>query len=284
MSSLRSRVIKLAHANPALRPHLLPLLKEARVFDPAHHGLEGLLKGEPTVLYHGTTASFSVFDLTHSRDELVEQFYGKGIFLTPSKRVAEKYADANRNMGLPVSVISDLKSSNPAAGSFLQALYNEGRDAWESFARDHGFWSDSPVPGEGGFDYTGLVDFLGVDGNTLMDISQHIIGAKQGTRAPDQLEEIMDVFSPSTGSPEWLYNNLDEVGIDSQKYRPKVYTVMVKVSNPLVTASKPQARRARQKGYDSVVFYGSDLVDGVPEVAVFDPHKVRILRTEVVDR
>ncbi len=29
MSSLRSKVIRLAHANPELRPHLLPLLKDA---------------------------------------------------------------------------------------------------------------------------------------------------------------------------------------------------------------------------------------------------------------
>jgi hypothetical protein len=32
MSDLRSKVIRLAHANPALRPHLLPLLKEAGGF------------------------------------------------------------------------------------------------------------------------------------------------------------------------------------------------------------------------------------------------------------
>lgn len=29
MSDLRSKIIRLAHQNPALRPHLLPLLKEA---------------------------------------------------------------------------------------------------------------------------------------------------------------------------------------------------------------------------------------------------------------
>jgi hypothetical protein len=37
MSSLRSKVIRLAHANPELRPHLLPLLKEA--------GEEGVTSG-----------------------------------------------------------------------------------------------------------------------------------------------------------------------------------------------------------------------------------------------
>jgi len=277
-------VIRLAHTNPDLQPHLLPLLKTAKGFNPAHYGLEGLLKGEPTTLYHGTTASFKAFDLSHSRDELVDQYYGKGIFLSPYKNVAERYANANRNMGLPQSVIGDLKRVNPNAGEFLQALFERGSDAWETFARDHGFWDDDPPPGEGTFDMVGFGKYLGVDGNTLMDLSQHIIGTKyNNSQGPDQLEELMNVFEPpSTGSPEWVYDNLDEVGLNSDVYRPKVYTVVVKIDNPLVTASKSEARRARQKGYDGVIYHGTDLVGGVPEVAVYDPRRVRILRVEVV--
>ena len=46
MSSLRSEVIRLAHANPALRPHLLPLLKSAAWASPndAPKPLQDLLK------------------------------------------------------------------------------------------------------------------------------------------------------------------------------------------------------------------------------------------------
>jgi hypothetical protein len=275
-------VIRLAYQKPDLRPTLLPLLKTAKGFNPEQYGLEGLLRGDLTTLFHGTTASFKVFDLTLSRDELVDQFYGKALFFTPSKHVAERYANANRNMGLPRSVLSDLKRANPHAGAFLQALYDKGADAWEEFARDHGFWNDNPAPGDGTFDSTGFEEYLGVDGNTLMDISQHILGTKYNARGPDELEELMGVFNPSTGSPDWVYSNLDEVGLDSGVYRPKVYTVAVKVENTLVTASKSEARSARGKGYDSVVYHGPDLVGGIPEVAVYDPRKVRILRVEVV--
>ncbi len=282
MSSLRSRVIRLAHDNPPLRPVLLPLLKTAKGFNPAHHGLDGLLRGEPATLFHGTTANFKAFDMAHSRDELVDQFYGKALFFTPSKHVAERYANANRNMGLPKSVLSDLKRANPHAGAFLQTLYDMGSEAWETFARDQGFWDDDPPPGVGKFDSVEFERYLGVDGNTLMDISQHILGTKYNARDPDELEELMDIFNPSTGSPDWVYSNLDEVGLDSEAYRPKVYTVVVKVENTLVTASKSEARRARSKGYDSVLYHGADLVGGVPEVAVYDPRRVRILRVEVV--
>lgn len=43
MTNLRSKVIRLAHANPELRPHLLPLLKEAGVLqDYARHARNAL--------------------------------------------------------------------------------------------------------------------------------------------------------------------------------------------------------------------------------------------------
>lgn len=45
MSDLRSKVIRLAHQNPELRPHLLPLLKEARqIGEPRSGGEIGVLE------------------------------------------------------------------------------------------------------------------------------------------------------------------------------------------------------------------------------------------------
>lgn len=246
-------------------------------------GLEGLGTGAPVTLYHGTSATFSEFDIAKSRDELVNEFYGRGIFLTPSKSVAWKYAHANRNKGLPVSVIDDLTRVNRNAGAFLRALYEKGQDAWEPYWKAHGFWRDDPAPGEGHFDSEGFDRHLGgVDGNTLMDIAGHIIGSVKKQAPPDAAEEIFDLFGGGgTGSPDWLYDDLDKVGLDSTKYRPKVLTVVVRVSNPLVTASKAEARKAPSKGYDSVVYYGPDLVGGEAEVAIYDARKAKIMHVEV---
>ena len=72
------------------------------------------------------------------------------------------------------------------------------------------------------------------------------------------------------------------MGLDSAVYRPKVYTVVVTVSHTLVTSSQPKARSARSRGYEAVVYYGPDLVLGVPEVAVFNPARVRIVNVEVL--
>lgn len=264
-----------------LQRHWKWLLKESPDLNLSYYGLEGLTSGQPVTLYHGTTASFKAFDIGKSRDELVNAYYGKGLFFTPSKRVAWKYANANRNMGLPFEVIQDLKSVNKPAGEFLEAIYKEGPDAWETFARAHGFWNDDPPPGEGTFDSQGFQQFLKVDPNTISDIADFIPGAKKGERKDNGLDDFTNIFSGSTGSPEWMYDLLDDVGLDSSKYRPKVYTVSVTASRVLVTKDKEEARQASSNGYDAVVFYGEDLVEGIPEVAVFSSDQVKILDVEV---
>lgn len=239
----------------------------------SEYNLEGLVQGKPTTLYHGTTRSFKTFSLAKSRGELVNKFYGSGIFFTPSKRVASKYANANRNIGFDPSLIDALKKKNRRAGEFLNLLYKMGPDAWNVVSRD----KLGLHPNE---DYIEAVRKFagGVDPNTLVDVAEYIIGSKE---KPLRSGDGPLLFSMSTGVPDWVYKNLDEIGLDSKLWRPKIYTVEVTVKNPLVTASKAQARTARTKGYDSVIYFGPSLVDDVPEFAVFDPRNVKIKHVEV---
>jgi hypothetical protein len=236
------------------------------------YNLEGMLTGQPVTLYHGSTRLFRKFDISKSREDFVKDYYGVGIFLTPSKKVAYMYADANRNIGFDPEIIDDLKRRNRPAGDFMEALFSKGNAAWDDLIEKMKELYPNEAPGV-------VVDqYLGVSGNTIDDVCGYIIGSKiapVGIGAPT-------LFSISSGAPDWLYDDLDEIGIDSSKYRPKVYTVSVTVKKPLITASKAQAKSARNKGYDSVVFYGSDLVDDVPEVAVFNPSDVKIRHIEVV--
>jgi hypothetical protein len=243
-------------------------------FDPAQYDLDGLLKGESVTLYHGTTRSFKVFDLNKSRTDLVDRYYGSGVFLTPWKWVAEKYANANRNIGFDPEIIDDLKRANPKAGAFMQKLYDLGDDAWEEFTSEA-----LGVPPEG---LWGAVQSLagGVDPNTIADATRFILGSKLKSSLGDA--DSLSLFSQSTGLPGHIYDSLDELGIDSSNYRPKVYKVGVKVDKTLVTPSKSLAKSAKSKGYDAVIYHGTDLVGGVPEVAVFNPKNVRVLGVELV--
>lgn len=252
----------------------------AKTIDLSHYGLEGMPEGKPTTLYHGTTKLFRRFDINTSRDELVDRFYGRGIFLTPSKRVAEQYAEANRNIGFPTSIIDDLTRKNPKAGWFVRLVYERGSDAWDAAFREAGFWNENPAPGEGQVDMAGFTAYLGADPNDLDTISAYILGSKG--KPVGSSDSGLELFNSSTGAPAWLYDTLDDIGLNAKVYRPKVYSVVVKVNKTLVTASTSQARGARGKGYDSVIYHGSDLVGGVPEVAVLDPKAVRISRIELV--
>lgn len=237
--------------------------------------LEGLTQARPVTLYHGTTKSFHTFDPSKSRSELVDKYYGAGVFLTPSKRVAEKYAEANRNIGFEPTLIDDLKTKNAPAAVFLQALYTRGDAAWD-------LWTPETLGVAPGDDYMEALTKLtgGIDPNTLADVGRWILGSK--VKSMMQEDDTLSLFSQSTGMPDWVYGQLAEIGLDADKYRPKVYTVTVTVSNTLVTANRAQARSAKRKGYECVVYYGTDLVDGVPEVAVFNPHKVKIGHVEVI--
>ncbi len=249
---------------------------QAKGLDLKHWGLEGIVHGQPVTLYHGTTRLFHKFDPSLVREELVNKYYGSGIFLTPSKRVAESYASANRNMGLPPSIIEDLKRKNANAGAFMQMLYTRGNDAWDDLTPE----KLGVTPGEGFLEavqkYSG-----GVDPNTIADVCRFIEGSKLVSERSEENEPI-NIFNMSTGLPDWVYQSLNEIGLDSKTYRPKVYTVRVTVHNPLVTTSSSAARSAKSKGYDSVVFYGRDLVNGVPEVAVFNPSLVKVTGIEIV--
>lgn len=236
-------------------------------------GLEGLETGFPVELYHGTTKYFTKFDLAYCRENLTNAYYGSGIFLTPVKSVAHKYAYANRNMGLDVSLIEELHQVNPSAAKFMMDLYTLGDDVWDIVTPEQLGVTEDYSYSDALEEYCG-----GIDPNTLADLSRWCIGSKM--RRVEETGPI-NIFHMSTGMPSYVYDMIDKIGISSEKYRPKVYTVRVQCSRPLVTKSTQLAKKAKAAKYDCVVFYGSNLVDGVPEVAVFDPNKVKIIKCDL---
>lgn len=237
--------------------------------------LTSLVKGAPTILYHGTTKTFNKFDMTKSRVNLVNTYYGVGLFFSPSKKVAWRYADANRNIGFEPEIIDDMKKVNRNAGDFLEQLVKKGVDAWTDLFAD----LKKAYPDQEAWEIIPEY-FQGIDPNTLDDFASYVLGSQ--TR-PLEDNGPVNIFSVRTGLPDHIYDSLDEAGLDSKKYRPKVYTVTATANKVLVTPSKSQARSARRKGYDAVIYYGSDLVGGIPEVALFDASHIRITHVEVGD-
>ena len=249
-------------------------------------GLEGLTSGTPVTLYHGTTAQkFSAFSLDKNRDALVTKFFGRGLFFTPDKSVAWKYAYAARNMSqLPRSIIDELRARNPSAAEFMRIMHEQGYDGdtWLNFYTAHNLLSAN-----GQIDKQKETElFGGLDPQTIADVAEYIEGAKQPGGVPDMGEEIVAVMhgTKAGGLPNWVFQSLAQLGLDPNEYAPKVVTVQVVAQKPLVTDDQTEAKNAQTKGYDSLVVVSHEaLVDGVPEVAVFDASKVRVVDIEVAD-
>jgi hypothetical protein len=222
----------------------------------------------PVTLYHGTTkGQITRFSVEKSRIELVDEYWGPGIHLTPSKQLAWEYANANRNIGFDHDeMIADLQRVSPNAAEFMEALYQKGRGAWAEYGPERFSMPE---------DYSEVFSqwLGGIDPNTLADLAAYIIGSAEQPHGGDGF---VDFFHPSTGMPSWIYNELDEIGIDSRKYRPKVYMVEVSAKNPIITSQESVVRLALSKGYDCVVYCGPRTVDNIPEVIVFDPDIIRI--------
>ena len=238
--------------------------------------IERFVKQGVGVFYHGTTSMFSSFDPAYIRAQS-NMKVGSGIYLTPDKDIARGYATGARNAVLPARVVDDLERVNPAAGKMLRLLVQRGNE--ESWDEIYALAKQS-YPNESGTD--AVERMIGTDPNHLLDISHHVAGSRTAQRQEDSLFSLWGIGGPS-GVPWYVYDYLDQVGVDSKIYRPKVYTLLVSgVRNVLVTGDGDVGRRARAQGHDAVVYTGSDVEDGVPEVVVFDPSKVRVVDVEAV--
>ena len=126
MSDLRTRVIRLAHQNPQLRPHLLPLLKQAG--GPLTWWLEGAytyeVENDPGVMTSLVVRKGSEWIPYERGSRGYAKVYGARAGRTPAEAVQ---AHAERDAfplggGLEVKVLSARKKPLPGARAVAQAV------------------------------------------------------------------------------------------------------------------------------------------------------------------
>ena len=93
--------------------------------------VQDLLSGKTATAYHGTNRDFNDFNPSHIRDWRAETFLGKGFFLTSEWYIAAKYADANANKELPITILDDAKKISEDLYWFMHSLYYKGNITWE---------------------------------------------------------------------------------------------------------------------------------------------------------
>lgn len=255
--------------NPNLEP--IKFIQNSQDF---YHGRDQFIKlieGKKAVFYHGTNVDFKKFNPSTAKKNRNDKFFGGGIFLTPNFSTANRYANANMNNSLHISILDKAKKVDKRLYSFMYDLYYKGNSTWSD--KKHREFLD-------------MYEFRDVDMNEIADIVNLIPNSqsqKDYTKGDDtSMAEIADLFSNTSSALDFYHiENLKKLGLGD--YRTRVLTVEVNGGGAsiLVTDNQKQARKSND---DLIIVYShDDLVDGVPELIVRDAKRIKIIGSEVVD-
>ncbi len=271
MRDLSSYLINEAKKTTDINSDPIGFIKNSQEF---YHGREQfikLLEGGKAVFYHGTNVDFKKFDIDKGKKFRNDKFFGGGIFLTPNTKTASRYANANANNSLHISILDKAKKVDKTLYSFMYDLYHKGNSTWsdkkyESFLQKY--------------------EFRDVDINEIADIVNLIPNSQseKDYRKGDDMSEIggMDLFNQSSSALDYyVIENLKKLGLGD--YRTRVMDVEVngKGADILVTDSE---RKAKSTKADIIIVYGhKDLVDEVPEIIVRDSKRLKIINSEAIE-
>jgi hypothetical protein len=240
-----------------------------------------LHSGKPITVYHGTTSDFKTFDAKYMRDELLNQsqYIGAGFFFAVSEATAYKYADSGRNSVITYDeVFPLLKKGLPSeVYQYANHLYRHG---WDDKLTE--MMMEKAPSGMTRGEY---LDTIGIDMNDVVEVVDAIHGSHGMSKAQaDTLGDLFSMFSGSSSSGRYaVAYSLENLGISPDPILPKVLTCKVRANNVKLVRDLKEAKSARREGYDAIVWYGGEhLVNGEPEVVIFDAKNIQVTNIEII--
>jgi len=237
--------------------------------------IKRILDGGDSFGYHGTNKNFDQFNISYLREWRADQFLGKGIFLTPDKDIAIKYANANANNELPITLLSDAKKVNKQLFDFMNSLYYKGNLTWDlpEFRK----WIDSYYLKDGNWKYGDISPNEIADIVNLIPDSQ---SEKDYNKDRNQDNFFIDLFSTSSSAlSDYHIEDLKKLGLGD--YTPKVFTVYIKgTESVLLSKSVDQIKKSN---HDIIIAYNTpDLIADVPEIIVKNTNLLKILKKDII--
>jgi hypothetical protein len=244
---------------------------------------------ETITLYHGTNRSFSKHSLEKSRTELNNKFQGDWICYTPSESVAWKYANAARNQCIEKESFFE-ETENYLNNNFpdeklnlfiietFKILMNDIFDeAWDIIPDKYSkaFNIPSDVASKHFFDRLREYETIdpGFDFNDFYDVLEFVEHSKFGKSY--DINNLFNVFNKTVEEiPDYVIKFLKPKGYEKSIPEPKIIKSDVTANNILKTDSREEAKEAREKGYDLVIYSGPDCVDDAPEYLIANVNQI----------
>lgn len=243
---------------------------------------------EKFILFHGTNRNFNNHLENKHRTKINEKFQGDWICYSPSEEVAWKYVDAARNQNIdPDFFFSDLSQllshSNSADNKYiyllLRNIYKHGHtEGYDRTIRTYG--SEKKILSDPDIHFFRNVHNtvskeLNFDINDITDIISYLEGAKQESD-DDSLELISNTLNGQIKElPHFVIETLEELGFSQSIPKSRVIKSEVIADNILRTDDPEEAKKAREKGFDLVIYNGENTVDNEPEYLIANSSQIK---------
>ena len=235
-------------------------------------------------LFHGTNRKFDQHCESKNRTVLNDEFQGDWICYTKNIDVAWKYSHAARNQVFDKSLF--LEDTNKFISKYpdikedflilTNLLLNKGDDAWDEFYDIYSKKHNHKLEDAGKYFFDKIRD---VENNSEFDFNEFLDTLNEVEYSklaqPDDNIDIFSQYIPQIST--YSINFLTKLGFDKSLPENRVLVSEISYNNLLETNSREEAKKAKENGYDLVIYSGEGCVDGEPEYLVANPRQVNVL-------
>lgn len=241
----------------------------------SNDSLDRILDGKDSYAFHGTNRDFNNFDISFLRQWRADMFLGKGVFLTPEKYIAEKYADANANGDLPITLLEDAKKIDKDLAEFMHDLYYKGNSTWDDPKTKDLIdkWHRKKDRKKGDVDLNDVAELVNLIPNSQSE--------KDYRKDKDDNGSFVNFFSTYHSALSiHQIRDLEKLGFGN--YYPKIYTVYIKGTNSVLLSNS--ISEIKKSNHDIVIAYNVDnLIGDIPEIIIKNTNLLSILKKEILN-
>lgn len=234
-------------------------------------------------LFHGTNRKFDQHCESKNRTVLNDNYQGDWICYTKNIDIAWKYTKSARNQVFDKSLFLEdtqnfLNNYPDIKEDFFKLtniLLEQGDSGWDAFYQYYSEKHSIPLEESGRvfFNNINIIDNINFDFNDFLDALKEVEYSKLAE--PDDNTNFFSQDIPQISS--YTINFLSKLGFDKSIPEDRILISQITYNNLLETNSREEARKAKDNGYDLVIYSGEGCVNKEPEYLIANPRQVNVL-------